>query len=96
MALRTVAELTAAEFEDIWLGVVRGETDAGETTVARDGENETSLYRVLAERGSPDEHARRFDGILPPGTAVMSLRVRAKFDHAIAIIEVTGGHIEDF
>ena len=94
VALRTIVELAAAEFNDIWLGVVRGETDDGETTVACEGGGETPLHRVLAERGSSDALAHRFDGILPPGSAVMSLRAPTKVDHAIDIIEVTGGHIE--
>jgi hypothetical protein len=96
MAHRTVAELTAAEFDDIWLGIVRGETHTGETTVAPEDGEEVLLCRALAERGSPDAQAHRFDGILPPGTAVMSLRVRTKFDHALNIIELTGGHVEHF
>ena len=94
MALRTVTELTAAEFDDIWIAVVRGETQSGETMVSYDGQDELLLHRELAERGSGEAQARRFDGILPPGSAVMSLRVRAKLDQAIQIIEVTGGHIE--
>ncbi len=75
MAYRTVAELTAAQFDDIWLGIVRGETHGGETTVAHENGEEVLLCRALAERGSSDAHAHRFDGILPPGTAVMSLRI---------------------
>ena len=94
MALRTVAELHEADFDDIWLAVVRGETDDGETTVFRDGEPEVVLSRALIERGTIESEARSFDGILPPGTAVMSLRVSAAFDEAIRIIEVTGGHLE--
>ena len=94
MALRAVLELQAAEFEDIWLGVVRGETDAGETAVISDDGDERPLHRVLAERGAHEAQALRFEGILPPCTAVMSLRVSAKGDHAIRIIELTGGHIE--
>ena len=94
MALRAVAELNAAEFHDIWLAVVRGETDDGETTAAREGQDEVVLHRALAERGSDDAQAHRFDGILPPGCAVMSLRVSAKSDRAVRIIELIGGHIE--
>lgn len=94
MALRAVAELRAAAVDDIWLAVVRGETDSGETLVACDGEEPCVLSAILVERGSIEPLARRFDGILPPGTAVASVRVRAKRDDAVAIIEVTGGHIE--
>jgi hypothetical protein len=94
MALRTVAELQTAEFDDIWLAVVRGETDDGETTVSCDGAPEVVLSRALIERGTIPEEASDFDGILPPGTAVMSLRVRGGFDQAIRIVEVTGGHIQ--
>jgi hypothetical protein len=94
MALRTVAELRAAEVDDIWLAVVRGETDAGETLVACEGEEPCVLSAALLERGSSEALSRRFDGILPPGSAVLSARVRAKVDAAVAIVEVTGGHIE--
>ena len=94
MALRAVAELEAAEFDDIWLGIVRGETDAGETAVVSDDGAERALHRVLAERGAHEAQALRFEGILPPCTAVLSLRVSAKGDHAIRIIELSGGHIE--
>jgi hypothetical protein len=94
MAHRTIVELTAAEFDDIWVAVVRGETDDGETTVAHDNGEEFPLFRALVERGWSEEEAHRFDGILPPGTAVMSLRARTKVDHAIRIIQVTGGHID--
>ena len=93
MALRTIAELGAAELDDYWLAVVRGESDDGETTVAEEG-GEVLLHRALAERGSNAALASRFDGILPPGPAVVSLRPGRKSDEAIRIIEVTGGHIE--
>jgi hypothetical protein len=94
MALRAIAELSAAQFTDYWLGVVSGENDAGETTVAADGEAEIVLHDVLAQRGSIELDVHRFDGILPPGTAVMSLRVRAKLDDALEIIELIGGHVD--
>jgi hypothetical protein len=93
MALRTVAELNAAQFGDIWLGVVRGEADTGETLVA-DERGESLLYHALVDRGTAAVQARRFDGILPPGSAVMSLRAPAKIEHAVRIIEISGGHIE--
>ncbi|GAC1311751.1 MAG: hypothetical protein NVS2B3_13240 [Vulcanimicrobiaceae bacterium] len=95
MALRTVAELVAAEYTDLWLGTVRGENDEGETLVADDAGEERPLHHVLAERGSPDERAHRFDSIVPPGSAVISLRVHARVDHAVRIIELSGGHIEE-
>lgn len=96
VALRAVDALTQAEFDTIWLAVVRGENDDGETVVAHESNEEIVLNRVLAELGSSDEHARRFDGILPPGTAVMSLRVQAKFDDAIRIVQLAGGHVDLF
>lgn len=95
MALRTIAELRAATFGDLWLGVVSGETRAGETTVTTGDGDEELLHQVLAQRGAPEAHARRFDGILPPGTAVMALSVRLKREHAVWIIEHSGGHIEE-
>jgi hypothetical protein len=94
MALRAVAELTDAAFDDLWLGVVRGENDAGETTVARDGEPELVLHELLSERGPDELDVHRFDGILPPGTAVLSLRCRAKLEHALHVIEMIGGHVD--
>ena len=94
MALRTIAELRAAQLDDVWLAVVRGETDDGETTVAQEGGDEVALHRALALRGSNAAVANRFDGILPPGTAVISLRPGRKSQEAIRIIEITGGHIE--
>lgn len=94
MALRTIAELQGLRLGDIWLAVVRGETDDGETIVAADGGEEIVLHRALAERGSNDALAHRFDGILPPGTAVISLHPALKGEEATRIIEVTGGHIE--
>ncbi len=95
LSLRTIAELHSAKFDDLWLGTVSGETLTGETTVNTGHGDEELLNRVLAERGAPEAHARRFDGILPPGTAVMALSVRIKRDHAVAIIEQSGGHIEE-
>lgn len=96
VALRAVDALARAEQGDIWLAVVRGENDDGETIVAHASDEAIVLNQVLAELGSSDEHARRFDGILPPGTAVMSLRVNAKFDDAIRVIELAGGHVDLF
>lgn len=95
MALRAVDELRAAKFDDVWIGIVRGENDAGKTVVAGDDGEVRPLQRVLVERGTHDALARRFEGILPPCTAVMSLRTASKGDQAMRIIEVTGGHIED-
>lgn len=94
MALRAVDELRAAHFEDIWLAIVRGDTDAGETSVSCEGGDDVLLHEALIERGTSDALARRFDGILPPCTAVMSLRGGPKNEHAIDIIELVGGHIE--
>jgi predicted Zn-dependent protease len=94
MAQRAVAELAAAEFHDIWLGIVRGENDAGHTTVARDGEPEIALHELLTDRGAPDLDVHRFDGILPPGSAVLSLRAHAKHEAALHIIEMIGGHVD--
>lgn len=96
VARRAIDALVQADFHDIWLAIVRGETDAGETLVSHDDNDPIVLRRVLADRGSREEHARCFDGILPPGTAVMSLRVRTKFDDAVDIIQITGGHVEHF
>ena len=95
MALRTVAELVAADFTDLWLGIVRGENDDGETLVADERGIERPLHHVLAERGSQGDGAHRFDGIVPPGSAVISLRVDAKAEHAVRIVEISGGHIEE-
>jgi hypothetical protein len=94
MALRTVAELRPLELDDPWLAVVRGETDDGETTVADATGEEILLHRALLERGSSEAQARRFDGVVPPGTAVISLQPGQKSAEAIRVIEVTGGHIE--
>ena len=94
MALRTVRELRAAEIEDVWLGIIRGETDAGETTVSVEGGDNIALHLVLSEHGARADLARRFEGILPPLTAVMALRFVAKREQAIRIIEMAGGHIE--
>ncbi len=98
MALRTAAELHSAEFHDLWIGIVSGETLSGHTMIARDGEGgeELLLQHVLIARGARAAHAHRFNAILPPGTAVMTLSVSAKLERAIQIIEVSGGHIEDF
>ena len=94
VALRAIAELRAAAMDDIWLAVVRGENDAGQTTVGGDSEDDIALHAALAARGTPATSASRYDGILPPGTAVISLRVFAKADQAVRIIELSGGHIE--
>lgn len=95
VALRAVGELLPADFTDVWIGVVRGESEAGETTVAGHDGVERPLRHVLRERGIRDGLASRFDGLLPPATAVMSLRATKNIEHAMHIIEVAGGHIED-